>query len=42
MAIQSLTMPGKRFVISVPFVWLILFFLFPWLAIRLVLRKRPV
>ncbi|MCM2296057.1 ABC transporter permease [Rhodoferax sp.] len=33
MAIQSLTMPGKRFVISVPFVWLILFFLFPFLIL---------
>ena len=26
-------MPGKRFVISVPFVWLILFFLFPFLIL---------
>ena len=33
MAIQSLTMPGRRFVISVPFVWLILFFLFPFLIL---------
>jgi len=33
MTIQTLTMPGKRFVISVPFVWLILFFLFPFLIL---------
>ena len=33
MAIQHLTMPGKRFVIGVPFVWLILFFLFPFLIL---------
>jgi len=33
MANPSLTMPGKRFVISVPFVWLILFFLFPFLIL---------
>jgi putrescine transport system permease protein len=33
MAISSMTMPGKRFVISVPFVWLILFFLFPFLIL---------
>jgi putrescine transport system permease protein len=33
MAIQSMTMPGKRFVIGVPFVWLILFFLFPFLIL---------
>ncbi|MDD2917841.1 ABC transporter permease [Rhodoferax sp.] len=33
MAIRSMTMPGKRFVISVPFVWLILFFLFPFLIL---------
>ncbi|OGB60190.1 MAG: putrescine ABC transporter permease PotH [Burkholderiales bacterium RIFOXYD2_FULL_59_8] len=33
MAITRLTMPGKRFVISVPFVWLILFFLFPFLIL---------
>ena len=33
MAIQSLTMPGRRFVISVPFVWLILFFLLPFLIL---------
>ncbi len=33
MAIQSMTMPGRRFVISVPFVWLILFFLLPFLIL---------
>ena len=33
MTLQTLTMPGKRFVISVPFVWLILFFLFPFLIL---------
>jgi putrescine transport system permease protein len=33
MTLQNLTMPGKRFVISVPFVWLILFFLFPFLIL---------
>ena len=33
MANLSLTMPGKRFVIGVPFVWLILFFLFPFLIL---------
>jgi len=33
MDIQSLTMPGRRFVISVPFVWLILFFLLPFLIL---------
>jgi putrescine transport system permease protein len=33
MAIQNMTMPGKRFVIGVPFVWLILFFLFPFLIL---------
>jgi len=33
MAIPSLTVPGRRFVISVPFVWLILFFLFPFLIL---------
>jgi len=33
MGLSSLTMPGKRFVIGVPFVWLILFFLFPFLIL---------
>ncbi|MDI1246376.1 MAG: ABC transporter permease subunit [Rhodoferax sp.] len=33
MALSSFTMPGKRFVIGVPFVWLILFFLFPFLIL---------
>ncbi|PKO61342.1 MAG: putrescine ABC transporter permease PotH [Betaproteobacteria bacterium HGW-Betaproteobacteria-18] len=33
MANLSYTMPGKRFVISVPFVWLILFFMFPFLIL---------
>ncbi|HSO45305.1 MAG TPA: putrescine ABC transporter permease PotH, partial [Rhodoferax sp.] len=33
MALSSVTMPGKRFVIGVPFVWLILFFLFPFLIL---------
>jgi putrescine transport system permease protein len=33
MATQSMTMPGKRFVIGVPFVWLILFFLCPFLIL---------
>jgi len=33
MAIPTLTMPGKRFVIGVPFVWLIVFFLFPFLIL---------
>ncbi|MBE0472660.1 ABC transporter permease [Rhodoferax sp.] len=33
MAIATLTMPGKRFVIGVPFVWLILFFLLPFLIL---------
>lgn len=33
MTFQTLTLPGKRFVISVPFVWLILFFLLPFLIL---------
>jgi putrescine transport system permease protein len=33
MAISSLPMPGKRFVIGVPYVWLIVFFLLPFLIL---------
>ena len=33
MALLSLPMPGKRFVISVPYVWLFVFFLLPFLIL---------
>lgn len=33
MALSSIPMPGKRFVIGVPYVWLFVFFLLPFLIL---------